>query len=140
MNNFIIAPKGFFRNNLQKERNLSAGDIWLLSLPSTSQSTTIYTSPFLSPSGPLILAHAHNTPIRSDTLQPTPMPTSTPSSLAHSLYETVSLPQRSLLPVLKSSKYMPCLSLEPFAALTNQLTWNLILMLYYIYFCIPSIF
>ena len=30
MNDFINAPKGFLRNNLQKKRRLIAGDIWLL--------------------------------------------------------------------------------------------------------------
>ena len=38
-----------------------------------------------------------------NTLQTTPMLTSTPSSLKQSLYETFCLQQRSLLPVLKPS-------------------------------------
>ena len=47
----------------------------------TSQSTTSSTSPSLAPSDLLIL----------DTSPPTPMPTSTPSSLAQSLYGTICL-------------------------------------------------
>ena len=57
----------------------------------TSQLTTSSTSPSLAPSGPLILARAQNTPLSSDTSPPTPMPTSTPSSLAQSLYGTICL-------------------------------------------------
>ena len=75
----------------------------------------------MSPSGLQILARAQNTLISSDTLPPTPMPTSTPSFLAQSLDGAVCLLQQSLLPVLKPSKYMPCLSLEPFATQINQL-------------------
>ena len=44
------------------------------------------------------------------------------SFLSQSLYGTVCLPQPSLLSVLKLSKYMPCLPLEPFVTPTNQLT------------------
>jgi len=79
------------REALGYGRHLSAGDIWLLQLPFTSQSTTSSTSPSLAPSDPLILARAQNTPLSSDTSPPTPMPTSTPSSLAQSLYGTICL-------------------------------------------------
>ena len=99
-------------------RHLSAGDIWLLQLPFTSQSTTSSTSPSLAPSDPLILAHAQNTPLSSDTSPPTPMPTSTPSSLAQ-WNNLPSYYKPSLLPVLKPSKYMPCLSLVPSATLVD---------------------
>ena len=53
-------------------------------------------------------SHTLKTPQSSDSSPPTPMPTSTPSSLAQALYG-----------VLKPSKYMPFLSLEPSATLAN---------------------
>ena len=86
-----------------------------------------------------LLAQVQNTPISSDTSPPTPMPTSTPSSPVQSLYGTISAyySHPSLLTVLKPSKYMPCLSLEPSATLIDP--WNLLFNITFI-FVFSSIF
>ena len=86
-----------------------------------------------------LLAQVQNTPISSNTSPPTPMPTSTPSSPVQSLYGTISAyySHPSLLTVLKPSKYMPCLSLEPSATLIDP--WHLLFNITFI-FVFSSIF
>ena len=80
----------------------------------------------IRPTDPRPRSNHRVTPQSFDTSEspPTAMPTSTPSSLAQSFYG-----------VLKPSKYMPNLSLEPSATLIDP--WNLIfnITFIYIYFC-----
>ena len=84
----------FFSNWHQSDINLvqylaNGPDIWLWQPPFTSHSITSSTSPFPIQSNLQILAHAPTTLTSSAISPQTPMPTSTPSSLAQYLYGTV---------------------------------------------------